>query len=205
MKKFLVLLSVLMLMLTMLAGCAEPDDTTEPDETTDVGDTDTTDQTEPDETNDNDTTTDGDDQTDDVTTASMKVDAEGLAEAMSADGTWIVIALNDITSEEELVLEGEFRNKGDETQDLYRKLAFYAQDADRNITARYTITAPKVTIKSPNTRLQGGTIVGDVYVQAEGFNIVDGKVDGNIYFANDDYMSSFTNEGEVTGNTEVKE
>ena len=94
----------------------------------------------------------------------------------------------DMSFTDEIVIAGEF-TRNDE---LYRKLAFYSQDENRNITARYTVTAPSVTVRSPNTRLQGGTIAGDVYVEAPGFHLVDGTVEGDIYFASQEYADSFT-------------
>ena len=32
-----------------------------------------------------------------------------------------------------------------------------------------------MTIQSPNTKIAGGTIKGDVYVEAEGFNLITGS------------------------------
>ncbi len=148
---------------------------------------------------------------DDVTTASLVKTEEQFLKAASKDGTWIICPLNDITISKDIVVEGEFHDKDDESLDLYRKLGFYAQDENRNVTERYTVTAPKMIIKSPNTRLQGGTFKGDVYVEANGFNIVDGTVDGNVYFAKQEYMDSFKlsedegKEGKVTGETKVQE
>ena len=141
-----------------------------------------------------------------VSSASFKYDAEGLKEAMSADGAWIIIPTNDIITDEELVVEGTFYNKNDTTKDLYRKIAPYTQDDDRNVLERFTITAPKLTVKSPNTSLQAGIFVGDIYVEAEGFNLnKDAKVDGNIYFATEELKATFEqNECEVTGEIAVK-
>ena len=141
-----------------------------------------------------------------VTTASIVNEEDAFKEAISKDGKWIIATLDDLKFDEELVVEGEFRNKGDADKELYRKIAPYTQDENRNVTERYTITAPKLTIKSPNTKLQGGTFVGDVYVEAKGFTIKDAKVEGNVYFANEDYKASadMSNKGEVTGVTEVK-
>jgi len=145
-------------------------------------------------------------ETDVVTTASIVNENEAFLNAISKDGTWIIATLNDLSFDKELVIEGEFRNKGDDTKEIYRKLALYAQDEDHNVTERYTLTAPKLTIKSENTRIQGGTFVGDVYVEANGFTIKDAKVEGNVYFANEDVKSTFTmgEDGSVTGATEVQ-
>jgi hypothetical protein len=136
-----------------------------------------------------------------VTSASVVTDAASLQKAASSDGTWIVIFIEDMTVDTEIVLEGAFTNK-----DLpARKIALYAQDENRKKTAVYTLTAPKLTVKSENARIQGGTFVGDVYVEANGFSVVDAEIKGNVYFANEDVKSTFTlDQGTVTGATEVK-
>lgn len=141
--------------------------------------------------------------TDAVTTASIVDNEEAFKKAISAEGTWIAATLKDLTFNEELVLEGEFTNKDEPA----RKIALYTQDAEHNITASYTLTAPKLTIKSKNTRIQGGTFVGDVYVEAEGFKLVNATVEGNVYFANDKYQSTYdsSDQGKVTGVTEVRQ
>lgn len=127
-------------------------------------------------------------EADAVTTASIVNTEAAFRTAVSAEGTWIIAILEDMSFSEEIVIAGEF-TRNDE---LYRKLAFYSQDENRTITARYTVTAPRMTVRSPNTRLQGGTIAGDVYVEAPGFHLVDGTVEGNIYFASQEYAEGFT-------------
>ena len=44
-----------------------------------------------------------------------------------------------------------------------------------------------------------GTFVGDIYVEAEKFQLVNTRVEGNVYFATEEAYNSFTNNGEVTG------
>ncbi|QSX08241.1 hypothetical protein J0B03_10650 [Alkalibacter rhizosphaerae] len=141
-----------------------------------------------------------------VTTASLLIDDTAFIDAIGTEGTWIIAALNNITTKQELVLEGDFYDKDDTSLELYRKIALYAQDADRNVTARYTLTAPSLTIKSPNSKIQGGTFVGDVYVETTNFKLTDAKIEGNLYFANQEMMDSFVNEKEstITGETAVK-
>ncbi|WP_130806662.1 hypothetical protein [Senegalia massiliensis] len=193
--KIKALLISLVLAVALLAGCGAD----EPAEDADSQTEENQDQEEQDESK-------GEEDADATTTASIVSDEEAFKEAISADGTWIIATLNDLTFEEDLVLEGEFHNKGDSEQELYRKLAPYTQDEDRNITERYTITAPKLTVKSPNAKLQGGTFVGDIYVEANGFTLSDAKVEGNVYFANEEYKESFVQEeGEVTGETSLQE
>lgn len=145
-------------------------------------------------------------ETDVVTTASIVSEPEAFVNAISENGTWIIATLNDLTFDTELVVQGEFRDKGDANNDLYRKIAPYTQDEERNIIDRFTITAPKLTVKSPNTKIQGGTFVGDVYVEANGFTVQDATIEGNVYFASEEYKASFdmSNKGVVTGVTEVQ-
>ncbi|NJD01986.1 MAG: hypothetical protein FIA99_05180 [Ruminiclostridium sp.] len=144
-----------------------------------------------------------------VTTASIVKDADAFLKAISKDGTWIIATLNDLTIDKELVLDGTFKNgkKDDAGKDIIqRKIALYTQDADHKVTARFNLTAPKLTVKSENARIQGGTFKGDVYVEANNFMIVDAKVEGNVYFASEEFKSSFKLDkgGTVTGATEVK-
>jgi len=179
MKKILSLCLILVLSLALVAGCTSNDSSDNNDS--------------------------GDNTPDVVTTASLVNDADAFAKAISKDGTWIICALNDLSTDQELVLDGEFYNKNDSSSDLYRKIALYAQDADHNVTAEYTLTAPKLTIKSPNARIQNGTFVGDIYVEANGFNLKGADVQGNIYFASEEYKESFTTEdATVSGVIEVK-
>ena len=138
---------------------------------------------------------------DTVSSASVVVDDESLINAMSAEGSWIVIFTEDYSTDKELVLEGEFTNRGE----VARKLAVYDQDAQRNITDRYTLETPKLTVKSENTSVKGGVIVGDVYVEAEGFELDDATIDGDLYFTNSKAESSFVNNGTVNGEIKLVE
>ncbi len=137
-----------------------------------------------------------------VSSASIVNDEEGFMKAISKDGTWIIAITKDLTIEKELTVEGDFKNSRDEVQ---RKLAFYDQDADRNITARYTLTAPKMTIKSPMCSIQHGTFKGDLYVSVDNFQLIDATVDGNVYFTTDTAKSTFQMDdaSKVTGKQEV--
>ncbi|MFD2879470.1 hypothetical protein ACFTAO_31560 [Paenibacillus rhizoplanae] len=103
---------------------------------------------------------------------------------------------------EELVLDGQFIHK----EEPARKIALYTQDADHNITNSFKLTAPKLTIRSENARIQGGTFVGDVYVEADGFAVVNATIEGNVYFSDDKYQATYSaaDQGKVTGVTEVK-
>jgi hypothetical protein len=151
-----------------------------------------------------------DQPTDGVTTASIVNNEEGFLNAISANGTWIICLLNDLTLNQEITLDGEFTNgkKDDAGKDIVqRKIALYSQDENRNITARYTLTAPKLTINSPQASIQRGTFKGDIYVNAEGFQLVDATVEGNIYFKDEQVKGSFTMDGtsKVSGTQELQQ
>lgn len=124
--------------------------------------------------------------TDVVTTASLVNDIDAFKAGISADGKWIVSVLRDLVSEEELVLDGTFKNgKKDKVTGediIQRKISLYTQDENRVVLERFTLTAPKLTVNSPNARIQSGTFKGDVYVNAEGFQLVDATVEGNVYY-----------------------
>lgn len=136
------------------------------------------------------------------TTASIVDNNAAFEKAISKEGTWIAATLKDLTFDKDLVLEGEFKNR----DVIARKIALYTQDADKKVTARFTLKAPKLTIKSENARIQSGTFVGDIYVEAKGFQLVDTKVDGNVYFTNADAQSTFQQieNSSVTGKVELK-
>ena len=122
-----------------------------------------------------------------MTTASIVKDPDAFAAALSADGTWIAAALNDITIDGDLIVEGEFLDDGEP----YRKLALYTQDEDRNVTATFTLKADKLIVRSVHTRIQNGTFVGDVYVEAKDFELRGATVDGNVYFADEELKETF--------------
>jgi hypothetical protein len=143
--------------------------------------------------------------TDAVAAASVTDDPAAFAKALGEEGTWIVAALTDITLDEELLVAGEFHNKDDATQDVYRKLALYTQDDDHNVTGTFTLTVPKMTVESPNFKIQNGTVKGDVVVEANGFTLAkETTIDGNLYFASEEFQKSAVIEGTVTGAQEVK-
>lgn len=144
-------------------------------------------------------------QTDVQTSASIVNEAAAFKKAVSKDGTWIVAILNDLTLNEEVTVAGQFHDKGQADREVYRKIALYAQDANHNITANYMLTVPKLIVQSENLRIQGGMVMGDVYVEAKGFNLHEtSKIEGNLYFANDEVKTAAKIEGKVTGATEVK-
>ena len=145
-----------------------------------------------------------------VTTASIVKDAAAFEKAISKDGTWIIATLNDLKIDKDLVLDGEFKNgKKDATTGkdvIQRKIGLYTQDDKKVVTARFTLTAPKLTIKSPEARIQSGTFIGDLYVESKNFQLVGAKVQGNVYFANEEAKSTFKMDttSSVTGKQEIK-
>lgn len=144
-----------------------------------------------------------------TTSASIVDNAAAFQKAASSTGTWIIATTKDITIDKDVILEGEFKNgkKDANGKDIIqRKIALYAQDENRNVTARYTLTAPKLTILSPEASIQHGTFKGDLYVSAKNFKLVDAKVDGNVYFTTDEAKATFSKDSKstVTGKTELK-
>lgn len=143
------------------------------------------------------------------TTPSMVNTNEAFEKAISSEGTWIICLLSDLTFDKDLVLEGEFTNgKKDSAGNdvIQRKIALYEQDENRKVTARYTLTAPKLTINSPEARIQSGTFKGDLYISSKNFQLVDTTVEGNVYFTNEEAKSTFKMDeaSKVTGKQELK-
>lgn len=198
--KRLFLLTLLISTLFAFVGCGNKDDAT-PDTNEDTTE-DTDDATDTDDAADeaDDTT---DEATDATTTASIVNTEEDFEKALGTDGTWIIATLRDLSYNKDLVLEGDFKNNKDEVQ---RKIALYTQDENRVVTNRFTLTAPKLTIKSPAASIQHGTFKGDLYVETNDFQLVDATVDGNIYFNSDDAKNGFKMDAEskVTGKQEVQ-
>jgi len=144
-----------------------------------------------------------------VTSASIVDNATALQKAMSKEGTWIICTTKNLKADKELVLDGTFNNgkKDAAGKDIVqRKIGLYTQDDKQNVTARFTLEAPKLTINSPEARIQSGTFKGDLYVSAKNFQLVDATVDGNVYFTSDEAKSTFKMDpkSKVTGKQEIK-
>jgi hypothetical protein len=144
-----------------------------------------------------------------VSSPSVVVDEASLVKAMGNEGTWIIIFTGDFSTNKELVLEGEYTNgkKDDAGKDIIqRKIALYTQDDKRNITNRFTLTAPKLTVTSPMASIQHGTFKGDLVVSVDNFQLVDATVDGNVYFTTDSAKSTFSmdEKSKITGKQEVR-
>ncbi|MFW5643982.1 MAG: hypothetical protein ACOCYQ_08115 [Alkalispirochaeta sp.] len=130
---------------------------------------------------------------------------EDVQPAVGPDGAWIVLFEDDVTVDSQVVIDGEvYAEEGADAPQ--RKLALYTQDSDRNVTDRFTLTVPELVVRHENTRIQAGTIAGDVYVEAEGFELVGGAtIEGNLYFADEALQESATidDESSVTGETGI--
>ena len=137
-----------------------------------------------------------------VTSASITSDPAAFAKALSPGGTWIAAALNDITVKGDLIVAGSFLQDGKP----YRKIALYSQDANRKVTASFTLTAARLIVRSEHTRIQNGTFVGDVIVESRDFELTNATVRGNVYFASDALMKTFIKDAgsKVTGTVGVK-
>lgn len=133
--------------------------------------------------------------------------ASNLQEAVGPEGSWIILFNGDLTADQEIVISGEvYEEEGAEAP--RRKLALYAQDADRNVTARYTLTVPRLIVQHVNTRVQSGEIAGNVFVEAEGFELTGGgTINGNLYFASEELRESanITDDSTVMGDILVGE
>jgi hypothetical protein len=144
-----------------------------------------------------------------LSSASVVDNIAAFQKAIGKTGTWIIVITKDLTTDLPLVLDGSFVNgkKDANGKDIVsRKIALYAQDANRNITARYALTAPKLTINSPQASIQHGIFRGDLYVTTNDFQLVDMIVVGNIYFSSDAAKAGFKMDSmsTVTGKQEVK-
>jgi len=143
------------------------------------------------------------------TTASIVNENEAFEKAIGTSGTWIICLLKDLTFDKELLLDGEYKNgkKDSDGKDIIqRKIALYTQDENRNVTARFTLTAPKLTINSPKARIQSGTFKGDLFVSAKDFELVDTTIEGNVYFTNAEAETTFKmdDKSKVTGKKELQ-
>lgn len=141
-----------------------------------------------------------------VTAASITADPDEVVASLSTDGNWITAITDDVDISDDVTVAGTFHNRDDEDDDVYRKLALYDQDDDRNVTEEWTLTVGTMTVESPNFRIQEGTLDGDIYVDAEGFELYNATVTGNVTFASEDLMDSASmDEGTVEGEVSVDE
>lgn len=151
--------------------------------------------------NNTNTQTPSTNETTDATTGPSWVTDEASLEKAVKE-SWIVIVTKDLSTTKDLTFEGGLKKDDVVTP---RLLALYNQDENRNKTASYTLSAPKVTFKEDGSRIKGGTVVGDVYVECNNFELVDATVNGNIHFKDQAAKDSFKMDdtSKVTGTTEV--
>jgi hypothetical protein len=149
------------------------------------------------------TTTQTPAKADAVTAASVVDNGAVLAKSISKDGKWLVGLSKDVTTDQELALDGTFKNEKGATQ---RRLCLFTEDAKYVITARFTLTAPKITVTSPEASIENGTFKGDIYVSAKDFKLIATKVEGNVYFTTDEAKSTFNMDAKssVTGVQQLK-
>lgn len=142
-----------------------------------------------------------------VSGASISDKPDVIEKALSKDGNWIVAATADLTFDKDVTVSGEFHNKGEASEDIYRKFALYSQDSDKKVTAEYTVTVPELVVETENFNIVHGTIKGDVLVKANGFVLDGAKVDGKVTFEKEEYKTSATLDkdgAEVTGDITVQ-
>lgn len=139
--------------------------------------------------------------TDATTGPSWVTDEATLDKAVKE--SWIVIVTKDLNTTKDLTFEGGLKKDGVVTP---RLLALYNQDQNGNKTASYTLTAPKMTFKEDASRIKGGTVAGDIYVDCNNFELVDATVNGNIYFKDQAAKDSFKMDAtsKVTGAMELQ-
>lgn len=143
-----------------------------------------------------------------VTSPSMVTDEAKLIKAVNE--SWIVILESDVTTSKELVLESGFKRPDRENQtkmiDTSRVIALYKTNESKEKIASYTLTVPKLVIKDENAKIEGGTIKGDVYIEAKGVKLEGTTIEGNLYFNNEEEKNTFhmDDTSKVTGVMEVK-
>jgi hypothetical protein len=164
-------------------------------------------------------------KTDAVSTASVVDNNAAFEKALTKDGgKYCIATLKDLTFTKDLVVDGDHKTgkkdaNGNLVKDaqgneaVQRKVALYTQDDKKNVTARFTLTAPKITFNSNYGSLEHGTFKGDVYVAGKNFKLVNQKIEGNLYFLNEEAQKTFTiadkdtagyPKSVVTGKTELK-
>jgi peptidoglycan hydrolase-like protein with peptidoglycan-binding domain len=134
---------------------------------------------------------------DSVTSASLVDTAAAFENAISSNGTWIICPVKDMVINKDLVLAGDFKNT--KTPPVTsRKIGLYYHDGDNYTTARFTLTAPSLTIKSPMATVQKGIFRGDIYVESANFKLVETRIEGNLYFANAEVQATFVKDAAST-------
>lgn len=126
------------------------------------------------------------------------------------NNSWIVIVEKDLKIEEEVTLNPGFKKINSEDKssmiDTPRILAIFDKDESGTVKNVYTLTVPKLIIKDEGAKLEGGTLKGDVYVEANNVVLQEITIDGNVYFKDENAKNSFVidENSKITGVMEVK-
>ena len=185
-KKFMSLLTVLLISVGALAACGN-NDTTENNETP-------TEETTEEEAEENNEEVDAMSNP----TSGRGTTAEELIAGMSSEGAWVFGLGDDIVVDGELVIEGEvLKHSGGEWTDLYeRKIGFYQRDADRNPIGAFNLTVTEgIIVNSPNAYFLSdgeyvGQVIGNVTVNTPNFQLMGVEIDGDLVFATEADMES---------------
>ncbi len=131
----------------------------------------------------------------DTTASASQVNDEAtFVQKISSDNSdYMVIVNKDLTFTNDLIVKS-----GVKSDTPNRSIAPAQEDADHNITARYTITVPNLVFSGLNEKVEYGIITGDVYVQADGFSLKDATINGNLYFATDALKNAFVQDATTT-------
>lgn len=145
----------------------------------------------------------GTESPDTITSPSKVTDEITLIEALNEKGPWIVIPQNDIKTDKDIVVS---KLTATPEGKVGRNISLYATDENQKVVKEYTLTAPRLTIAADDVELKRGTFVGDIYVQGKNFKISNTKVQGNIYFQNQEAKDTFKLDGDasVSGVQELK-
>ena len=137
-----------------------------------------------------------------ITATSMVSTPNEFEKAISSDGTWIITLKKNITINKDLVVNGEFKK---DKNIIGRNIDLYSQDKNKNITDKFILTAPKLTVNSPKTSIEHGTFKGDLYVSANNFQLIDTTVEGNLYFTTTEAKNTckMDAKSKVTGKKEL--
>lgn len=139
---------------------------------------------------------------------SMVTNESELAVALKE--SYSITLKNDITSNNDFIMEGEF-SKTDTTEEnkvinVRRHLNIFYIDSSNNIISNYILEVPNLSIKSRDVTIKGGKIIGNIYVERSGVILDNTKVEGNIYFKDEESKASFKleNTASVSGKIEVR-
>lgn len=146
--------------------------------------------------------------TDVVTSPSRANSPESFDSAIN--NSWIVLVENDLQLTNDITLKSGFKKTNSEENgklvDAPRVLVIFSKDESGNVKDLYTLTVPRLTILDEGTKLEGGTLKGDVYVDANNVVLQQIKIDGNVYFKDENSKTSFVidENSQVTGSMEIK-